>query len=236
MDKQRLRRALGRATLALLLLGVPSVQAHGQLTGSFEAKLDPSQSSSSYLGQWDPVDAAIDLTGLWGSIDVNLDKDPVWTVDSTDGTVFLVWAKYNGVFYEIVYSLRAAGGAWSGVVKVEPTPTSTYDDVTPSIVVDSTGDLNAAWTRLTPGGGTILHSVRVGGPWTPAAVISGTDDARWPEMRVASGRTYVDYRTDDALVTVEIVVIISSGGSDDIDPVTDVTVESIEVGREILPK
>ena len=63
-----------------------------------------------------------------------------------------------------------------------------------------------------------MHALRVGGPWTPALLISGAEPADTPSVLMVDGVVYVQYRTSTSLFTVEIVIILSAGGSDDIDP------------------
>lgn len=235
MDNQHAfrRSTVLMALLLVLVLGFPGVRA--QFLSSLVPTMDGSEVGSSSQTEWDMIDAAVNLTGLWGSIDTDADRDPVWTIRPSDGTMFLVWSKQEPVAQNIVYSMKPLGGSWSGVARVEPTPTSTYDDVAPSTVTDPRGDLHVAWTRLAPTGGVILHSVRVGGTWTPTLVLSGGEPSHSAVMEVVDGHVYVRFYTATAIVTVEIVVVIPTGGSDDIDP-TEVVVQTSIAGNQILPR
>ena len=233
-DSSRTRRRQGPAWLLTLVVGILfSVPAAAQFGNAFEAMHDDSSSGSAYLSDWDEVDAAIDLTGLWGSIDTDVDKDPAWTVRPEDGQVYLAWSRWNGQFYEIVYAERPSGGAWSGWLKAESTPSSTYDNVAATVVTDAQGRLHVAWVREGATDG-VLHSARLGLQWTVPLLISGTEAGTAPRAYLENGFVRVEYRTATALLTVEIVIYTSAGGSDDVDPGTNVEVEATEVGHEVL--
>lgn len=234
-ERSRAWRLPGWLLIAILGLLIAS-PVSSQLGNRMEIMFDDGMSGSAPLDAWDAVDEAIDLTGLWGSIDTENDIDPVWIIRPEDGTVYLVWAEWNGLFYEIVYSQRPPSGNWTGVLKVETTPSSTYDNVTPSIVTDLQGRLHVTWVREAQGGSVIMHSLRVGGPWTMALVISGAEPAHSPSVYLMDGVVRVDYFTATMRVTVEIVIYESAGGSDEVDPGTGVEVESNEVANEILPQ
>jgi hypothetical protein len=182
---------------------------------------------------WDQIDREVDLTGLWGSIDPYLDAYPCLYTQPSDSTLFLVWSKWNGLFYEIVLASRPLGESWSLVEEIQPTPDSTFDNITPRLVTDADGRLNAVWTRVTGSGGVVYHAARFPAGWTSPTRLSGNENARHPIPRLESSRTLVDYRTPFEIVTVEVVVTVSAGGSDDIDPTNegDVQVDHEELSR-----
>ena len=216
--------------LVLLLAGVGGAAAQN-LTGLNVGEID-STPSVDHSSAWDEIDAQVGLTGLWGSIDPYLDGYASLYTRGTDGTLFLTFSKWNGLFYEVVYAWRAAGESWSPLYEVQPVPDTTLDNITPRMVSDLDGYLHVVWTRASGSWGSIYHAVRLGGVWTAPARLSGTDNAHRPVPYIDSGRTLVNYRTPLAIVTVEVIVYISSGGSDDIDPGAEgVEVDHHEVNR-----
>ncbi|MCZ6600442.1 MAG: hypothetical protein O7A07_06345 [Acidobacteria bacterium] len=187
---------------------------------------------------WDAVDAEIDLSGLWGSIDTVHDMDPfIYTEPITDN-LHLFWAKWNGDFYEVVRAYRPLGSVWEGPEMVEASPPNSKDNVTPRAILDSMGFLHVAWTRQGGFTSSVYHAVHVSGGWTEPDLLSVPDIiASEPFPWRDDDRTMVDYQTPLELVTVEITITITghSGGSDDIDP-SQVTVDSEEVNRELIPR
>jgi hypothetical protein len=193
--------------------------------------------SVDHSSAWDEIDAQADLTGLWGSIDPYLDGYPSLYTRGTDGTLFLTFSKWNGLFYEVVYAWRAPGESWSPLHEVQPLPDTTLNNITPRMVSDLDGYLHVVWTRTAGAGSSVYHAVRMGGAWTAPARLSGLDNARRPVPAIDSGRTLVRYHTPVALVTVEVIVYVSSGGTDDIDPGNEgVQVDHHEVDRQLMVK
>jgi hypothetical protein len=166
-----------------------------------------------------------------------LDGYPSIHTRGSDGTLFLTFSKWNGLFYEVVYAWRPSGGSWSLLQEIQPVPDSTLNNITPRLVSDLDGRLHAVWTRVSAAGGSVYHAVRLGGLWTAPSRLSGWDNARRPAPYIHDGRTLVDYHTPHALVTVEVVVCVGSGGSDDIDPGSEgVQVDHHEVDRQLTVK
>jgi hypothetical protein len=219
----------------LLLAGVGGAAAQ-DLAGLNVAE-SSSTPATDHSSAWDEIDGQVDLTGLWGSIDPYLDGYPSLYTRGTDGTLFLTFSKWNGLFYEVVYAWRAAGGSWSPLYEVQAVPDTTLDNITPRMVSDLDGHLHVVWTRMGGSGGSVYHAVRMGSAWTAPARLSGMDNARRPVPYIDSGRTLVTYRTPLTVVTVEVVVYVSSGGTDDIDPGSEgVQVDLYELDRRLVLK
>jgi len=228
-------RWLSWALALLLLVGVGSATA--QDLAGLNVGETFSMPGVDHSSAWDEIDHQVDLTGLWGSIDPYLDGYPSLYTRGTDGTLFLTFSKWNGLFYEVVYAWRAAGESWSPLSEVQPVPDTTLDNITPRMVSDLDGHLHVVWTRASGSGGSVYHAVRMGGVWTAPGRLSGMDNARRPVPYIDSGRTLVKYRTPFAIVTVEVIVYVSSGGSDDIDPGAEgVQVDHHEVDRRLAVK
>ncbi|MFQ5669825.1 MAG: hypothetical protein ACE5HD_04800 [Acidobacteriota bacterium] len=219
--------------VTMLLFPLPSAAQMGDLPDLLSGDL--SGSNVDHSAEWDAMARQIDLTGLWPFIDVLLDADPVSYVHPSTGRLYLFWAKWNGMFSEIVFASRPTGGAWGQVKKVEPVPSSTYNNVTPDVVADADGRVNVVWTRESDSGGVVFHSLTVSGFWTVPLRLSGPEDARRPLIWVQGISTFVSYvtPTDEYIVEVVVTIFGSSGGSDDIDP-TEVNVTSSQVAQ--LPR
>jgi hypothetical protein len=222
--------------LVLLLAGISGAAAGQDLAGLTVGEIT-SGPSVDHSGAWDEIDAQVDLTGLWGSIDPYLDGYPSLYTRGTDGTLFLTFSKWNGLFYEVVYAWRAAGESWSPLYEVQSVPDTTLDNITPRMVSDLDGYLHMVWARVSGSGSSVYHAVELGGVWTAPTRLSGMDNARRPVPRIDDGRTLVKYRTPLAIVAVEVIVYVSSGGTDDIDPGSEgVQVDHHEVDRRLAIK
>jgi hypothetical protein len=218
----------GAVVLVLLAGGAGGARAQSSMGLRFEEI--PSVPAVDHSSSWDEIDRQVDLTGLWGSIDPYLDGYGFLYTRDTDGTLFLIFSKWNGLFYEVVYASRAVGESWSPLFEIQSEPDTTLDNIKPQLISDPNGHLHAVWTRKTgaSSGGSVYHAVQLGGAWTAPVRISGTENARGPVLYIDAGRTLVDYRTPFARVTVEIIVYVSAGGSDDIDPGVEVQHDEIQ--------
>ncbi len=228
-------RRVGLVLVVACWLAAPMVV--GQSLQTLNVSSPPTSSTSvDNSAVWDEIDRQVNLTGLWGSIDPYLDTQPYLYTRPSDGRLFLFWSKWNGVFYEIVYAHRGAGDPWSLLAKIQPQPDSTFNNLQCRVVVDANGRMNAVWTRTNGSGGSVYHSVRIGTGWTLPTRLSGDENARRPVPRLDGTRTLVEYRTTREVVTVQVVVVVSAGGSDDIDPTQEgaVDVESYELKRELM--
>lgn len=222
--------------LVVVLAQVAFSPAVAQFSLNLRAGGAPSTGSVDYSAAWNAVDAEADLTGFWGSIDPALDKDPFLFTDAASGRYHLVWAQWSGTYYRVVHAQRSPGLSWEGPEAVEPNPGSTLNNITPRGMVDGQGLLHVTWARVGSAAGFIYHAVRVSGGWAAAGLISGSDsDAAEPLMWQEQGATLLDYTTSSDLVHIEVDVVGYTGGSDDVDP-TEITVDSWEIGRSIIPK
>ena len=221
--------------LVVVLAQVAFSPAVAQFSLTLKTGGAPTSGSAGDDNAWAAVDAEADLTGLWGSIDPAEDKDPFLFTDAASGRDHLVWAQWSGAYYRVVHAQRSPGLSWEGPEAVEPNPGSTLDNITPRGMVDDQGLLHVSWARVGSAAGFIYHAVRVSGGWTEAGLISGNDsDAGEPLMWQEQGVTLLDYTTSSDLVHVEVDVVGYTGGSDDVDP-TEITVDSWEIGRSIIP-
>jgi hypothetical protein len=230
-------RVIGLVLVLAWGLGIDVSAA--QLLQNVNLSAPPASSTSTdNSAAWDEIDRQVGLTGLWGSIDPYLDTHPSLYTRPADGRLYLFWSKWNGQFYEIVFASRGVGGTWGLLLKVQPQPNSTLNNLQPRVVVDASGRLNAVWIRSNGSGSSVYHAVRFGTIWSAPTRVSVEENARRPVPRVDAGRTLVEYRTPSELVTVEVVVVVSAGGSDDIDPTQEgaVDVESYELRREVILK
>ena len=71
----------------------------------------------------------------------------------------------------------------------------------------------------------------LGGVWGSPLLISGYDEGKQPLAWRPENKTLVSYRTPWEMVTIEITIFESAGGSDDIDVGT---VQATEESREFL--
>lgn len=208
------------AACLMLMLGVAGAATRAQDLSEFHVRTGTGGAPVlSHSSQWDAMDALVDLTGLWPSLDPEMDADPVMETSPIDGTVSLFWARWRGSFHEIVMASRPPGGAWSAVNPIETPLIGTEDRVSPRIVTDLSGYLHVIWLQKTPAGGAIYHSMRVGGSWIAPLNLSGLADAQRADISLVGTETRVVYWTRFEIVTIRITIFVSSGGSDDIDPV-----------------
>jgi len=224
--------------LSVLLLGAflfASAQAGSKMRSVGLKAGEGSSGSTSNSEMWDAVDEEIDLAGLWGSIDPYYDQDPFIYIESVNSQVHLFWSKWNGINYQIVHARRPAVGGWIGPELVDPDSTETANDLTPRAVVDYLGILHVSWARQDGFYSQVYHSARFSSSWSQPLLLSGSENAREPFPWIDDDRTLVDYQSAMNIVTVEVSINGYSGGSDDIDP-SEVTIESTEITRNILPK
>jgi len=222
--------------LALIFALVIVLPTQAQFSLGLKSGGAPAGTGVNHSSQWAAVDAEADLTGLWGNIDSVHDRDPFFLSDEVGGTDHLFWGQWSGVFYQIVHARRPAGLTWDQPEAVQLNAGSTLDNISPWGTIDDLGLLHVAWVREGSTTGFIYHAVRVSAGWTAAGMISDGDDlASAPVIWQEQGATLLDYESPSDLVHVQVEVVGYSGGSDDVDP-TEVTVDSWEIGRSIIPK
>jgi hypothetical protein len=224
--------------LTLCLVLFVSLMTFSPAAGQFYVKAGgaPAAGGGNQASEWIELDAEADLTGLWGEIDLDHDKDSYYFTDTASGNDHLIWSAWNGSFFRIVHAERPAGLSWQTPDLVQQSSGSTLNNVTPTGTVDEQGLLHVAWVRIGAANSFVYHAVHVSGGWTVAEVISGNDSfASGPTIWEEAGTILVDYVTDLDLVHLEVEVVGYMGGSDDVDP-TEITVNSWELGRSIIPK
>lgn len=121
--------------------------------------------------------------GTWGpNVQVNDDVGLAWqseadiAVDAL-GNAYAVWTDARNLDqYDVYFSFRPAGGAWSPNVPVDSS--STAEQRTPRIVVDHLGNAHAIWSEDRRYPSEIYASVRSpGGEW--GATVRVSDGTEW---------------------------------------------------------
>jgi hypothetical protein len=109
-----------------------------------------------------------------------------------DGSWLLAWSAFDGQDDEILWSLRAADGAWSSPRRLSAD--NAVPDVTPALTASGDGAL-VAWSRF-DGEGYSLHLARfAGGGWRGERAVAPTGSVH-PSFEGASGhRPLLLYRT-----------------------------------------
>jgi len=133
---------------------------------------------------------------------------------------FVVWSRFNGTDYDLVYSSWRYG--WSAI---EPVSTVTIggDDLDPNVAFSRAGVPLVAWwnSDLEDGHGTVYYSVYSGSRWVePVRISHATLGGRYPVFDVRHDIVVINYESDDGLVRLsyELPTFDPTTITDDIDP------------------
>jgi hypothetical protein len=108
-----------------------------------------------------------------------------------DGSWLLAWSAFDGADDEILWSTRAADGAWSKPRRLSAD--NAVPDITPAVTASGNGAL-IAWSRF-DGEGYSLHAARfASGGWRGERAVAPTGSVR-PSFAGSSGRPLLLFRT-----------------------------------------
>jgi cysteine-rich repeat protein len=122
---------------------------------------------------WSPLDAVNNDAGA----DANQDYEPAILFDGSGWLV--VWRREEEPVYN-VFSARSEddGATWTTPARVN-TDSGNYENMSPQVATDGSGNLVAVWHRQTMGNNYVVaaRSSNDGGQWTAPEVVSDTADA-----------------------------------------------------------
>jgi hypothetical protein len=227
---RRARAALLAVVVGTLVLGVFPTRA--QVSNSMGLQMGSTQGVAGDVRKWLALDATFGLEGIWDSIDIEADIDPVIVASPQDGALTLIWAKRIGEKHAIALASRPLGGEWGAMSILQPNPGA--DRTRPGAVFDQAGNLHVIWQRAAGQGRVVEHTAKVFTWWTPTKPLSPVAEIQSAIVQFTQGSVRVTYWTRRELVQIQVTIIVSSGGSDDIDPT--ITVENEEVIHMFLPQ
>ena len=134
---------------------------------------------------------------------------------------WVVWSRYNGTDYDLVWS-RWADGAWTSEEWIGAHGAQTRGhDLDPDLRFGDDGLPYVAWWRDEDGLGRVYLSVFLGGRWSePFAVTPTGHDARHPVIRTATaeGVVEIDYKQGEDTISQALMLNGPGTITDDINP------------------
>lgn len=144
-----------------------------------------------------------------------------------DRALWIVWSRHNDTDFDLAWS-RWSGEGWEPIAWLSPTSDQAGDDLDSNLDFGSDGRPYVAWWRNENGVGGVYFSLFLETHWlAPLRLSVAGVDARHPVISVdADDVITVTYDTGSG--TVEQTVTLSStvGITDDIDPMSHVTVDA----------
>ena len=150
---------------------------------------------------------------------------------------WVVWSRFNGNDYDLVYSCWTY--AWRSVSRVTSESLG-GDDLDASVAFsDADRPWVAWWNRdLEDGHGSVYYSIFAGTGWIdPIKISDDSVGGRHPTITAGAETMLIEYDSDDGLVRMrhELALVDPSTITDDIDP--QGTLDGpVEVGKEIKDK
>ncbi|NIM01270.1 MAG: hypothetical protein GTN89_10605 [Acidobacteria bacterium] len=146
---------------------------------------------------------------------------------------WVVWSRFNGVDYDLVYSSwHYAWAKTSPVTRVR----QAGDDLDPSIGFSAYGQPILAWWNrdIEDGSGAVYYSVFTGRGWSEPARISRSFGGRHPVVDVQGETIMIHYDTDDGSNRLTFIVPFFDPATitDDIDPQTFLSVGGAEISAK----
>jgi hypothetical protein len=180
-------------------------------------------------GVWTPVVLAEGPSTLNPQGDLQGDLWPALAQARVGSQVpWVVWSRLHGQEYDLVWSRWNEGG-WEGIESLAAHD-GLGDDLDAQLVFDTSGRAYLVWWRDQAGGAVVYYSMYLVTQWmTPLAVSDPLIDSRHPEfVEVGDGHVVVSYDTPTGMVTQAIELTSSTGITDDIDPLSGVTIDLLQ--------
>jgi len=133
---------------------------------------------------------------------------------------WVVWSRFNGADYDLVWS-RWADGAWTSEQWIVGHGPTRGDDLDPDLRFSDDGLPYVVWWRDENGIGRVYFSAFLAGRWAPPVAVSPSGkDGRHPVIRTATadGIVQIDYQFEGETVSQALALVGPGTITDDINP------------------
>ena len=151
-----------------------------------------------------------------------IDGVPI-SASGTDGRVWSVWSYRSPGEFDVAVAVRDAAGTWSPTAFLGKR--DGIDQLEPTIAIDDQGNVYVAYATRAPQRVWIAVLPAGAASFTPPSLVSSSDAASLPALRVVYDRVIVAYRIPRGLRIVEVPVYIApfeaegiQDGPDGVDP------------------
>ncbi len=151
---------------------------------------------------------------------------------------WVVWSRFNGSDYDLVYSSWTY--AWSRILRVTP-ESLRGDDLDPSLAFSSAGQpLIAWWNRdVEDGHGTVYFSMFVETGWLePLQISDDSIGGQHPSIGIEDGTIVIRYDSDDGSLRIsyQFLLLDPTTITDDIDPQGSLTQTALDASKGVSTK
>ena len=145
------------------------------------------------------------------------------TLTAPDGRVWAVWSYRAAGEFDIALSSRGADNTWS--VPVFLGRRNGSDEIDPVLAIDGLGSIYVAFATRSPAQ-VAVAVLRVGsGRWSDPLVVSGTESASDPALRIVGDRLVAAFRTLRGTAIIDLPIVLGDArirgiqdGPEGVDP------------------
>lgn len=148
---------------------------------------------------------------------------PMTTALGPGGRTWGAWAYRKGGEFDIAIAFRDAAGAWSSPSYVGRR--DGVDEIEPALAVDENGTVFVAFTTRGSAGVSVSLLPAGSSTWFGPVLVSGSEPASSPAIRIVRDRLIVAYRTGAGIGIVELPLVTGPAqifgiqdGPDGVDP------------------